>query len=175
MPIQPGSAVWLPVYEVISHQKKKYRSYGINKYTWMINLRTRNGRIRRQIGNDTTMLRPYRCWKMSQFITCNQPPSLLHVLFMPNFKCKVDTRNTAGTAENPACQQTLFCNIQIKVAILLLKIYLLHTDLIRLEIWVTLTLTCHGHPRSSVMVSLHSPYVVSYWWLIITYCLIGLL
>ena len=30
------------------------------------------------------------------------------------------TRKTAGTAKNPACHQTTFCDIQIKVVILLL-------------------------------------------------------
>ena len=30
------------------------------------------------------------------------------------------TRKTAGIAENPACQETLFCEIPIKVVILLL-------------------------------------------------------
>ncbi len=36
------------------------------------------------------------------------------------------------------------------------------------EIWVTLTLTFQCHSRSSVMVSLDSPYMVSYGWLMVT-------
>ncbi len=73
-----------------------------------------------------------------------------------------ETRNTAGTAENPERQQSPFCDIQIKVVISRWQIYVYHTDLLPLKILVTLTFTFQGHSRSNVKVPLDSPYMVSY-------------
>ncbi len=56
----------------------------------------------------------------------------------------------------------LFCDIQIKVLISRMQIYVYHTDLIPLKIWVTLTLTFQCHSRSTLTMPLESPYKVSY-------------
>ncbi len=77
-------------------------------------------------------------------------------------KLIINTRKTAGTTENPACQQTTFCDIQIKVVILLLVNISIHANFLPLKIRVTLPLTFQGHSRSKVMMSLDSPDMVSY-------------
>ncbi len=65
-------------------------------------------------------------------------------------------------SRKPRRQQTLFCDIQIKVVISRRQIYVYQTDLLPLEIWVSLTLTFQGHSRSNVKVPFDSPYMVSY-------------
>ena len=77
-----------------------------------------------------------------------------------------NNRKTAGTAENPSCLQTTLRNIQSNVKYCL-EIYLRHSSLVPLTIWMTLTLTFQGHLRSYLMVALDFPYI-SYWWLRVT-------
>ncbi len=62
----------------------------------------------------------------------------------------------------PRRQQILFCDIQIKVVISCRQIYVYHTDLLPLKIWLTLTFTFQGHSRSNLTVPLDSRYMVSY-------------
>ncbi len=45
----------------------------------------------------------------------------------------------------PARQQSLFCDIQIKVVINCSQIYVYHTDLLPIKIYVTLILKFQGH------------------------------
>ncbi len=49
----------------------------------------------------------------------------------------------------PRRQQIFFCDIQIKVVTSRRQIYVYHSDLLPLKIWVTLTWTFQGHSRSN--------------------------
>ncbi len=62
----------------------------------------------------------------------------------------------------PPTNQIIFCDIQSKVVLSRRQIYVYHSHLLPLKIWVTLTLTFQGHSRSNLIVPLYSLYVVSY-------------
>ncbi len=78
------------------------------------------------------------------------------------FLIYTDNKKDRWDSGKPRRQHILFCNIQIKVVISRMQIYVYHIDLLPLKIPVTLSLTFQGHLRSNLIVPLDSPYMVAY-------------